>query len=265
MIGRSIVSVLALTVLSLSMVMATPIPSNPTSSSSSSSSSSSQPILAKRASAIVITACTVPNSFAVTFDDGPGTFTHELLDYLDLRQIKVTFFVNGDNYNNILAPEFSSVVNRTFHSGHQIGSHTWSHADLAVASEAVLETEMTKLDNALKTITGKRPVYMRPPYGNISPTALAYLGEKGYKVINWNVDTNDWQHPMDYKTSMMAYKGALQNIDFKSRTYISLQHDAEDNTARTLSKLAIEYVLDKGMNIMPVGTCLGDTTGWYRD
>lgn len=50
------------------------------------------------------------------------------------------------------------------------------------------------VDDALKNLIGVRPIYMRPPYGNTSPQALEYLGSQGYKVINWNVDTDDWQH-----------------------------------------------------------------------
>ncbi|KAG0281108.1 chitin deacetylase [Linnemannia exigua] len=219
--------------------------------------------LTKRTPAMIIRTCTVPNSFAVTFDDGPGTFTNELLDYLDIKQIKVTFFVNGFNYNDINDPVISAAVKRAFAAGHQIASHTWSHADLANAATNIDE-EMTKLDVVLKGLIGKRPVYMRPPYGNTSPSALEYLGEHGYKVVNWNVDTDDWQHPLDFKLNLKAYTNALQT-NTAGKSFISLQHDAEPGTAQVFSKLAIEYVLSKGFNIMPVAQCLGDTDGWYRD
>ncbi|KAG0290112.1 chitin deacetylase [Linnemannia gamsii] len=211
----------------------------------------------------VIYACTVPNSFAVTFDDGPGTYTNELLDYLARRQVKVTFFVNGLNYNNIEDPDISATVQRAYREGHQIASHTWSHADISLPSTN-LRDEMGKLDVVLKNLTGKRPVYMRPPYGNTSPEAVAWLTSEGYKIINWNVDTNDWQHPLAWRTNLQAYKDALQT-DTSGKTFISLQHDAEPGTAQVFSKIAIEYVLSKGFNVMPVGACLSDTTGWYRD
>ncbi|KAK3831549.1 MAG: carbohydrate esterase family 4 protein [Linnemannia gamsii] len=220
--------------------------------------------LTKRSSAIVIRTCTVPNSFAVTFDDGPGTFTNELLDYLDIKQIKVTFFVNGFNYNDINDPVISATVKRAYAAGHQIASHTWSHADLGTPATNI-EEEMTKLDNVLKILIGKRPVYMRPPYGNTCPSSLEYLGQHGYKVINWNVDTDDWQHPLDFKLNFRAYTNALQS-NTAGKSFISLQHDAEPGTAQVFSKLAIEYVLSKGFNIMPVGQCLGDPIeAWYRD
>ncbi|KAK3818070.1 MAG: hypothetical protein JOS17DRAFT_838226 [Linnemannia elongata] len=198
-------------------------------------------LLNKRSSATVIRACTVPGTFA----------------------IKVTFFVNGQNYNDINDPVIAATVKRAYLAGHQIASHTWSHADLSLGTTDIA-SEMNKLDVALKALIGKRPVYMRPPYGNTSPAALDYLGSHGYKVINWNIDTNDWQHPTNYRLNLQAYKDALQR-NTTGKTFISLQHDAEPMTAQVFSKLAIEYVLSKGFKIVPVGSCLGDNDGWYRD
>ncbi|KAF9423642.1 chitin deacetylase [Podila epigama] len=267
MVHKFILSALALAALTFPSVSASPVPRSFTEMASEpvTQTASGAKALTKRAgsAATIITTCTVDNSFAVTFDDGPGTLTHKLLDYLKDRGVKVTFFVNGDNYNNILDKEYSAVVKRAFDEGHQIGSHTWSHANLQ-ASSTNIDQEMTKLDQALKTIIGKRPVYMRPPYGNTSPAALEYLGSHGYKVVNWNVDTEDWRHPKAFDVNLAAYKAAIQNPP-ASRRFISLQHDAEADTAGVFGKMAIEYVLDKGYDVMPVGTCLGDTTGWYRD
>ncbi|KAF9435707.1 hypothetical protein BGZ76_005698 [Entomortierella beljakovae] len=221
------------------------------------------PNLAKRTPATIITACTVPNTFAVTFDDGPSNWTHELLDYLAIRKVKVTFFVNGLNYVLITDPQFSSVVKRAYDEGHQIASHTWAHADISAPGVDVA-SQMKMLDDALLNIIGFRPVYMRPPYGNTSPESLAWLGDNGYKVINWGIDSNDWRHPGDYKATFEAYRVALQDPTAPGKGFISLQHDAEQTTSEVFSKIAIEYVLSKGFNIVPVGTCLGDTTGWYR-
>ncbi|KAF9584899.1 succinate semialdehyde dehydrogenase NADP+ linked [Lunasporangiospora selenospora] len=214
-----------------------------------------KPTLQKRSSAHIIRECTVPGSFAVTFDDGPSAWTHELLDYLKIRGTKATFFVNGLNYNLITDPEFSAVVKRTFDEGHQIGSHTWGHMSLAQPTTDV-SSQMRQLDDALLKIIGVRPVYMRPPYGETSPSALQWLGDNGYKVVNWNVDSRDWQHPLDFKSDFEGYRLALQNPAASSKGYISLQHDAEQATAEAFGMLAIEYVLSKGAKIMTVGECL---------
>ncbi|KAG0055055.1 chitin deacetylase [Gryganskiella cystojenkinii] len=255
---------LAAAALALTLTLTTTTLAAPISEQSlSTSSSSSIPSLAKRTPAPIITSCTVPNSFAVTFDDGPSIWTHELLDYLAIKKIKVTFFVNGLNYNLITDPEFAAVVKRASDEGHQIASHTWAHADLSAIGVDV-DSQMKQLDDALLKIIGKRPVYMRPPYGNTSPAALEYLGSNGYKVVNWNVDTNDWMHPLTFRQNLDPYKVALQDPTAVGKSFISLQHDAEQGTAQTFSKVAIEYVISKGFNIMPVGSCLGDPDGWYR-
>ncbi|KAG0242416.1 chitin deacetylase [Actinomortierella wolfii] len=219
--------------------------------------------LSKRSPAPIIRTCTEPNTFAVTFDDGPSPFTAELLDFLKSRGVKVTFFVNGLNSYLITDPEIAPIVKRAYEEGHQIGSHTWAHADLA-APGVDIATQMTTLDDTLKTLIGVRPVYMRPPYGSTNAAALQWLGDHGYKVINWNVDSNDWRHPTDYAASMQVYETALRQVGAKDMAFISLQHDAQEGTARVLGKLAIDYILDKGHKVVPVGTCLGDTTGWYR-
>ena len=126
------------------------------------------------------------------------------------------------------------------------------------------ELKFALVDDALLKILGVRPTYMRPPYGNTSPEALSWLNGHGYRVVNWNVDTNDWQHPLDFKADLAGYRDVLKDPSTKGKSFISLQHDAEQGTAQVFSKLAIEYVLSKGFNIMPVGECVGDTTGWYR-
>lgn len=71
----------------------------------------------------VITGCAVPNSFALTFDDGPHIFTKTLLDTLKQADIKATFFVNGDNFGKI--EDRKEELHRMMNEGHQIGSHTY--------------------------------------------------------------------------------------------------------------------------------------------
>ncbi|KAG0369617.1 hypothetical protein BC939DRAFT_457368 [Gamsiella multidivaricata] len=255
MVCKYLLAVVALAVSLPSLCLSSPIPQSISALTSTEST--------KSVGGDIITSCTVPNSFAITFDDGPSIWTHELLDYLAIKRVKVTFFVNGLNYNLITDPTFAAVVKRAYDEGHQIGSHTWSHVDISQSSTN-LASEMGKLDDALLSILGVRPVYMRPPYGNTSPAALSWMAEHGYKVINWNVDTDDWQHPTNYKADFEGYRKALQDPSSKNKSFISLQHDAEQGTAQVFAKLAVEYVLSKGFNIMPVGACLGDTSGWYR-
>ena len=99
---------------------------------------------------------------ALTFDDGPHpSSTPVLLDGLAGRNVKVTFFVIGEN-----VVKYPKVVSREAEEGHIIGNHTYSHVDL-----------------------GKKTEYMRPPYG-------AWKKEMeentGMIAVLWNVDPLDW-------------------------------------------------------------------------
>ena len=76
----------------------------------------------KRTAASVISSCNKPGVIALTFDDGPFTFTDTLLDLLRDADMKATFFLNGQNWGNIY--DYEDIVNRFVAEGHQIGSHT---------------------------------------------------------------------------------------------------------------------------------------------
>ena len=56
------------------------------------------------------------------FDDGPGTFTPQVLDVLKKYGVRVTFFVLGENIE-----KNADIVSREVAEGHEIGNHTYSH------------------------------------------------------------------------------------------------------------------------------------------
>lgn len=72
---------------------------------------------------VVLNHCTVPNTIAIAFDDGPYIYTEQVLDILANASIHATFFFNGDWKGNIY--ELAHIVKRTFAEGHQIGSHSY--------------------------------------------------------------------------------------------------------------------------------------------
>ncbi|KAF8943160.1 hypothetical protein BGZ47_005729 [Haplosporangium gracile] len=205
----------------------------------------------------VITSCKVPGTVAMTFDDGPYKFTNQLLDRLKEAGVKATFFVNGANIGNIY--QYDWIVKRAYREGHQIASHTWGHADLTTLSYDEIHTQMTKLDDALESIIGVRPVYMRPPYGNLNSVAQSYLNDNGYKIVKWRVDTSDWAHPDNVEASFSAYEYAGE------AGFIALEHDTFESTVNDLVPRAIEYAKNHGWELVTVGECLGvSQNDWYR-
>lgn len=71
----------------------------------------------------VIDRCTVPGTFALTFDDGPFIFTNKILDLLRANGVRATFFLTGQLHANIVSN--GDIVRRAIAEGHQVGSHTY--------------------------------------------------------------------------------------------------------------------------------------------
>lgn len=100
---------------------------------------------------------------------------------------KSTFFMNGMNFGDATQAPYPDVMRRMYSEGHQLASHTWSHADLNTLDSAGRRSQMAQLEALLKTNFGFIPTYMRPPYGNCNSDCLADMAALGYHVILWNI------------------------------------------------------------------------------
>ena len=86
----------------------------------------------------------------LTFDDGPSTYTGELLDVLKENNVKATFFVvyNDDK-------EAQQYYKRIVDEGHSIGMHSYSHVyDQVYASQESFEEDVTKIHDYIQEQTG---------------------------------------------------------------------------------------------------------------
>ncbi|RYP47990.1 hypothetical protein DL768_006037 [Monosporascus sp. mg162] len=190
----------------------------------------------------VIYSCTQPGVVALTFDDGPFIYTEELLNRLRASGQRATFFVNGQNWDNI--NNHVSTIRRMVAEGHQVGSHTWSHADLATLDAAGVTSQMTQLEAALSSILGYFPQYMRPPYFSYNDATLRTLGSLGYHVIQCDIDTLDWQFNTPATTGMSytRYENGLNGGGT-----ISLMHDVHQTTVGALVPRVLSLLAQRGL------------------
>ncbi len=132
-----------------------------------------------------------PPKIALTFDDGPdGRYTSPLLDILAEHNARATFFVLGS-----LVESHGQLLRRMQQSGHEIGIHTWRHANLRRLSDEDIRDDLRRCRNALDTVI-ERPVrWVRPPYGAVDSRVHAVITAKGYDVALWSVDPHDWRRP----------------------------------------------------------------------
>ncbi|MGW5877435.1 polysaccharide deacetylase family protein [Nocardiopsis terrae] len=130
--------------------------------------------------------CTEVKCVALTFDDGPGQYTDELLDTLEEHNARATFYLLGSRVSS-----YEEEVERMAEQGHEVGNHTWKHDDLATLSAEQIQDDLDHTDKAISEITGRTPATMRPPYGSLDDTAR---GAIDHPMMLWDVDTLDWEH-----------------------------------------------------------------------
>ncbi|KAH6612342.1 carbohydrate esterase family 4 protein [Chaetomium sp. MPI-SDFR-AT-0129] len=216
---------------------------------------------------VIIEHCTVPGVVALTFDDGPFIYTSQILDHLDAFNAKATFFINGENWSraiNDFSTPWPAVLRRIDQAGHQIGSHTWGHADLSVVDSGTREYQICELERALFEVLGKAPTYLRPPYGSCSFECLYETQQFGLHVVNFDVD------PKDYMHNQPGDPGAMENfsrhLDERrwGDSFLVLSHDSLQYTAEALVPHMLREIQARGYRAVTVGECLGDPAeNWY--
>lgn len=122
---------------------------------------------------------------ALTFDDGPGKRTGEILDVLEEYNAHATFFMLGQK-----VPSFQEEVKKMKEIGCELGSHSYDHTNLANLDDKGVKKQMSDTNANLKKAAGSTASVMRPPYGSINDTVKANVG---LPMILWNIDTLDWK------------------------------------------------------------------------
>ncbi len=122
---------------------------------------------------------------ALTFDDGPHPYyTDQLLDGLEERGVRATFFVTGEHAS--LHPD---VIRRMQEAGHLIGNHTYSHIQLTKKNREKFKEELLKTNEVIREITGEEVLFVRPPYGSWDK---AFEKELNMFPVLWTIDPLDW-------------------------------------------------------------------------
>lgn len=125
---------------------------------------------------------------ALTFDDGPGPSTGQVLDALGSARAPGTFFVLGSQVERR-----PGTVLRTAQAGHEIANHGSSHLSFRRLSDAALRAELRRTDRAIRA-TGVTPLpLVRPPYGDRDRRVDQVVAAEGYPVVLWNVDPTDYR------------------------------------------------------------------------
>ncbi|MGZ4829985.1 MAG: polysaccharide deacetylase family protein, partial [Candidatus Angelobacter sp.] len=144
---------------------------------------------------------------ALTFDDGPRPYVlfgskavHPapgLVDVLDQNSVKATFFVVGwrltpktwgePRHEEDIGVTCLDAAERLIRRGHELEDHTYSHLELRTAErkngEQWVMHDVDRGAQAIKSVTGTQPRYVRPPDWIITSDARRDLQQQGYRVL----------------------------------------------------------------------------------
>lgn len=182
-----------------------------------------------------------PKYVALTFDDGPSPrCTPRLLDGLQELGARATFFVVGCQ-----AEKDPDIVRRIAAEGHQVGNHSYDHADLHSLTAAQALADLRRNDDLLRELLGDGDYWVRPPYGLMSEEEAAALA---VPLVNWSVDTEDWRTKDCGKILDVIYRCTGDGD-------IVLLHDRYQNTVDAVLA-AIEHLQEQGYVFVTVAELL---------
>jgi peptidoglycan/xylan/chitin deacetylase (PgdA/CDA1 family) len=120
----------------------------------------------------------------LTIDDGPSADTAPLLDLLDTRGARVTFFVKGS-----LAERQEGLVRMIVARGHQVANHSQTHPSgtFWCLFPATIAAEIEQCNEVLRSITGHAPRLFRAPVGMKNPGVHPQLRKRGMQLVGWTV------------------------------------------------------------------------------
>lgn len=186
---------------------------------------------------------------ALTFDDGPGSYTDRLLDIFEEHGGKGTFFLLGCNI-----PGWEDTVARMAEDGHEVANHSWNHPELTTLDYQGITHEIADTRSKIYDVTGVNSTLVRPPYGSVDEKVTAVAAGEGVALIKWNVDTMDW----DLLNADAVYEVIMEQA---ADGAIILCHDVHKTTVDAMER-AIPDLIAEGYQLVSITellTCNGET------
>jgi peptidoglycan/xylan/chitin deacetylase (PgdA/CDA1 family) len=162
---------------------------------------------------------------ALTFDDGPGPYTPKVLEVLNHRNAKATFFFIGAQERS-----FHNATIAQIGRGHAVGDHTELHRRLTLLSAADQYDQLLVPTQWLMKYGLPRPVLFRPPYGAFNQTTLDQAKRLGLLMVMWTIDSQDYEKPGVEKIVDRVVSGVRPGA-------IILMHDGGGDRTQTVKAL----------------------------
>jgi len=205
-----------------------------------------------RINPVGVVGCTPPRDLAVTngprsrkrvaltFDDGPGDYTNEVLRVLDRYDVEGTFFQIGEQ-----VPDNGGILRKILAQGSELANHSMHH------SMGPGKADLRQTNATIERATGFKPCLFRPPGGYLPGSTAAAARDLGMISVLWDVDTEDWKQPGSGTVASRGRAGTKGSI--------VLMHDGGGNRSQTVEALPqiIKSYRSRGYKMVTVTKLIG--------
>ncbi len=162
----------------------------------------------------------------LTFDDGPSNdHTPALLNALKQNGLRATMFNEGQ-----FAASAPSQVQAQINAGMWVGNHSYTHPHLTQKSQAEIDSEVSRTQQAIAAAGGGTPKLFRPPYGETNSTLKAVEAKYGLTEVIWDVDSQDWNGA--------SSDAIVQAVGRLTNGQVILMHEWPANTLAAIPRIA---------------------------
>ncbi|CAM0135214.1 unnamed protein product [Umbelopsis sp. WA50703] len=202
--------------------------------------------------------CPEPDTWGLSFDDGPNCSHNAFYDFLQENNQKASMFYIGSN-----VMDWPYGAQRGIKDGHHISVHTWSHPLMTTLTNQEVLAELYYTLKMIKLVTGVTPKYWRAPYGDQDDRVRWIASQLGLTSIVWNLDTNDWaagdgETLAQVQQTYDDYIKMGTNGTFATGGNIVLTHEI-DNTTMSLMMKNYAKIKKAYKHVVDVATCMNIT------
>ncbi|MCG8968562.1 polysaccharide deacetylase family protein [Streptomyces sp. CL12-4] len=169
----------------------------------------------------------------LTFDDGPSSTTQALLNALKQNGLRATMFNQGQ-----YAAQNPSLVRAQVDAGMWVANHSYTHPHMTQLSQAQMDAEISRTQQAVAAAGGGTPKLFRPPYGETNSTLRSVEAKYGLTEVIWDVDSQDWNNA--------STDAIVQAVSRLGNGQVILMHDWPANTLAAIPRIA-QTLAGKGL------------------
>lgn len=182
------------------------------------------------------------DGISLTFNIGWGDDNADkILDVLEKREFKnATFFLSG-----AWMERHQHVIERITDMGYEIGILGYDYVDYTDMDEKDISRDINKALEVCKKYDIEDVKLMRTPTGEFNETTTKLAKEQGLTLVQWSIDTHDWENPGADKI--------IESVAQAEKGDIVLLHasDSALQTAKALPKIC-DFVAMSGLKSLKV-------------